>query len=73
MIPGHFFIKPIPVVRRILVNMAENVKFIFKTLIKVPIIIFVTYFIVNLFAFTVSYFRLLGVSYVVLQTAIENN
>ena len=48
-------------------------KFIFKTLIKVPIIIVISYLIFNLFAFTVSYFRLLGLSYVVMQTAIENN
>ena len=53
--------------------MTDSVKFIFKSLLKVPIIIFVTYFIFNLFAFAISYFRLLGLSYVVLQTAIENN
>ena len=53
--------------------MSENVKFIFKTLIKVPIIILVTYAIFNLFAFSLSYFKMLGVSYVAMQTAVENN
>lgn len=53
--------------------MADGVKFIFKTLIKIPVIIFVTYAIFNGFAFAVIYFKLLGFSYVVLQTAVENN
>jgi uncharacterized membrane-anchored protein YitT (DUF2179 family) len=53
--------------------MEDSVKFIFKTLIKVPIIILVTYFVFNIFAFTFSYFKLLGFSYVVMQTAVENN
>lgn len=53
--------------------MADGVKFIFKTLIKIPLIIFVTYAIFNGFAFAVIYFKLLGFSYVVLQTAVENN
>ncbi|MEM4385686.1 MAG: hypothetical protein QXD03_03970 [Candidatus Anstonellales archaeon] len=53
--------------------MSDNVKAIFKALIRVPVIIFVSYFIFNLFAFTLNYFKLLGFSYVVLQTAAENN
>lgn len=53
--------------------MGDSVKFIFKTLIKVPVIICVSYLIFNIFAFTFSYFRLMGLSYVVLQTAVENN
>ena len=53
--------------------MSDQVKFIFKTLIKVPIIIAVTYLIFNVFAFTYTYFRLMGFSYVVMQTAVENN
>lgn len=53
--------------------MSDNVKFIFKTLLKVPIIIFVMYFVFNLFVFALTYFRALGVSYVVMQTAVENN
>lgn len=53
--------------------MSDNVKFIFKTLLKVPCIILVCYLIFNLFAFTFTYFRLLGLSYVVMQTAVENN
>ena len=53
--------------------MSGGVKFIFKTLLKVPIFIFVTYFIFNLFAFTLSYFKVLGFSYVAMQTAVENN
>lgn len=53
--------------------MADNVKSIFKILIKVPIIILVSYLIFNLFAFTYTYYRLLGFSYVALQTTVENN
>ena len=53
--------------------MTDGVKFIFKTLIKVPIIIFVSYFIFNIFVFCFTYFRMLGFSYVVMQTAVENN
>lgn len=43
------------------------------TLIKVPVYIMVAFFIFNLFAFTFIYFKMLGISYVVQQTAIENN
>lgn len=53
--------------------MSDGVKFIFKTLIKVPIIILVAFGIFNLFAFSLSYFKLLGFSYVAMQTAVENN
>lgn len=53
--------------------MSEEVKFIFKTLLKVPIIIFVSFFIFNIFAFFFIYFKTLGVSYVVMQVAVENN
>lgn len=53
--------------------MSDNVKFIFKTLIKIPVIILVVYAIFNVFAFSLSYFKLLGFSYVAMQTAVENN
>lgn len=53
--------------------MSDSVKFIFKTLIKVPVIIVISYLILNIFAFTVSYFKLLSFSYVVMITAAENN
>ena len=53
--------------------MASSVKSIFKTLLKVPWIIFITYLIFNIFAFGLTYFKLLGFSYVVMQTAVENN
>ena len=53
--------------------MSDGVKFIFKTLLKVPIIILVTYAIFNAFAFSLSYFKILGFSYVAMQTAVENN
>ena len=53
--------------------MADNVKFIFKTLLKVPIIIFVIYAVFNVFAFSLSYFKILGFSYVAMQTAVENS
>lgn len=52
---------------------SDGVKFIFKTLIKVPIIICIWYFVFNIFAFMFIYFKTLGVSYTVMQTAVENN
>lgn len=53
--------------------MEDGVKFIFKTLLKVPIIITVCYIIMNFFFFAFIYFKCLGISYVVMQTAVENN
>lgn len=53
--------------------MSDSVKFIFKTLIKVPIIITAAFGIFNIFAFCFIYFKMLGLSYVVMQTAVENN
>lgn len=53
--------------------MSDSVKFIFKTLIKVPVIIAVAYGVFNIFAFCFIYFKMLGLSYVVMQTAVENN
>ena len=53
--------------------MNESVKFIFKTLLKVPVFILVAYAIFNLFAFSFSYFKIMGFSYVAMQTAVENN
>lgn len=53
--------------------MSDSVKFIFKTLLRVPIIIIVAYTIFNIFAFGLSYFKMLGLSYVAMQTAVENN
>ncbi len=53
--------------------MSDSVKFIFKTLIKVPCIIMVSFAIFNAFAFGLTYFKLLGFSYVLMQTAVENN
>lgn len=51
----------------------DEIKFIFKTLIKVPCIIMVMYLCFNIFAFSITYFRMLGASYAVMQTALENN
>lgn len=53
--------------------MSDGVKFIFKTLFKVPVIIFVSFFIFNILAFFLIYFKMLGFSYVIMQTAVENN
>ena len=53
--------------------MSDNVKFIFITLIKVPCVIFVSFFIFNIFAFFFIYFKMLGFSYVVMQEVVENN
>lgn len=53
--------------------MTDSVKFIFKSLIRVPLVIFFAYLILNAFTFCFTYFRMLGFSYVVMQTAVENN
>lgn len=53
--------------------MSDGVLFIFKTLIKIPCIICVIYAIFNIFFFSLTYFKMLGISYAVMQTAIENN
>ncbi len=53
--------------------MADSVKFIFKTIIKVPCFIAISYLIANLFLFSMFYFKFLGISYSVMQTALENN
>lgn len=55
------------------IDMESEIKYIFKTLLRVPIFIFASYFIFNLFAFTVTYFRLMSVSQMVMQVAVENN
>ena len=53
--------------------MADGVKFIFKTLIKVPCIIMVCYFVLNIFMFMYYYFKMLGISYEAMQVVVENN
>lgn len=58
---------------RRIIRMSGTVKFIFKTLIRVPIIIIIAYTIFNVFGFGLSYFKMLGLSYVAMQTAVENN
>lgn len=53
--------------------MERGVSFIFRTLIKVPIIIMVSFFIFNIFAFTISYFKVIGAVNAIQQVAIDNN
>ena len=53
--------------------MNSSIRFIFKTLTKIPITILAVYAVFNIFAFSLTYFKLLGLSYVVMQTAVENN
>lgn len=53
--------------------MSDSVKYIFKTLIKIPCYMMVACMLLNIFAFSFTYFRILGFSYVVMQTAVENN
>ena len=53
--------------------MNDSVKFIFKTLIKVPVIIMVSFIIFNIFSWTISYFKLVGASYTIMQVGMENN
>lgn len=53
--------------------MSTEIKNIFKILIGVPVVIMACFFIFNLFAFGFSMFKVLGIYFVVMQTAIENN
>lgn len=43
------------------------------TLVKVPCMIAIAYLFINIVLFSLFYFRALGMSYVVMQTAVENN
>lgn len=53
--------------------MSDDLKFIVKTLLRVPVIIFFSYLVFNVIFFFFIYFRMLGFSYIVMQTAVENN
>lgn len=53
--------------------MESSIKKVFMTLIKVPVYIAIMYLITNIVFFALFYLRALGVSYVVMQTAVENN
>ena len=53
--------------------MENGVTWIFRTLIKVPIIIMTSFVILNIFAFTVSYFRIVGASNTIQQVVMDNN
>ena len=53
--------------------MSDTVKSVFGILIKIPIMVFIVYLIFNCFVFILCYFKLLGVSYIAMQTALENN
>jgi len=53
--------------------MEGSVKFIFKTLVKVPAIIIVCYIFFNIFSFVLSYFKLVSASYTIMQVGMENN
>lgn len=46
---------------------------VFKPLFKIPIIILIVYLVFNLLGFSYTYFKLLGASYVVMSTVVENN
>ena len=53
--------------------MRDGIYFIFKTLIKVPCIILVSYLVFNVFAFGYSYLQVLNVFYTVNGIVMENN
>ena len=53
--------------------MEDSIRSIFKILIKVPIWIMTMYLIFNLYTFVNSYFKILGLSYAVMQVGMENN
>ena len=53
--------------------MSDDVKFIFKTLIKIPVIVVISYLILNIVMFINFYFKGLGDSYLLMQTVAINN
>ena len=53
--------------------MSGGVKFIFKTLISIPVIVTISYLILNIYGYAVSYFRVTALSYSVMQIVAENN
>ena len=53
--------------------MSSGVRFIFRTLIKVPVIILISYLIFNIFAFMFTRTRIQGLTDIAVQTVAENN
>jgi len=53
--------------------MGDTIRFIFRTLIKIPLIIIAVYLVINVIAFTMSYMRLYTLAQVAVNTAMENN
>lgn len=53
--------------------MEDGVKFIFRTLIKIPCFVIIAYIIFNLFCFSITYFKMMGASYAIMQVSMENN
>lgn len=53
--------------------MRNGIYFIFKTLIKVPCYIFISYLVFNIFAFGYSYLQVLNIFYTVNGIVMENN
>lgn len=53
--------------------MSDTVKFVFKTLIKVPVYIMISFLIFNVLVFGYSVLRLYGAYYLAVSTAVENN
>lgn len=53
--------------------MSDGVKFVFKTLFKVPCIIIAAYFLLNVFGLVTTYFKVQGVQYGLENIVVENN
>ena len=53
--------------------MSDGVKFIFKTLFKVPIIILAAYLLMNVLGVVTTYFKVQGVQYGLENILVENN
>lgn len=53
--------------------MADGVKFVFKTLFKVPVIILAAYLIMNVLGIVTTYFKVQGVQYGLENIVVENN
>ena len=53
--------------------MSDGVKFVFKTLFKVPVIILAAYLLMNILGLATTFFRVQGVQYGLENVVTENN
>lgn len=53
--------------------MDDGIKYVFKTLVKIPIIVIVCYFFLNLFTFASAYLRMQGASNTIQRVVMDYN